>query len=613
MSNVLRGWFLAVGLGLAAVSTGCGSECVDAFDCRSDNGQAPEGEQWSCRAEKCELVPVQATGVDAGTDAGVDAGTDAGTPPGDGGDPEPEPDGGIDPEQDAGTAPEPDVPCPPTVACVRFVNVLYDGNASEPHTMWNAGSVRMDAWQGDTRLFSAVEPGDRNSTDYAQVAPGTGLSFAIRAAGSEASSAALATVSDVSLAAGERVTLVGVGLMSREGQTARFDRPQLLAVKEAFGAVGANEVRLRHITADRVAAANRARRLSVGAADPFSTVSPFSADATASGIAGHVAPANLTQLVLSGSGTSDIILPSVSGTASFTLPEGALTPGTAYFAITYGDDRRGMDDGGAASLVLVPSGKNGALRIKRDPILFFLHGLMDGEPLRVFNANDPLNIPIAVDLTFKASPAIGDLPASATGHQLKFTLNTDSATTVLDGVQTGPLQPGRRYLVVVSGRAGETGAMGPRAFTFLDTFDPTALDARIQVVNASPNSPAEGISFGSFGVNGDGSRGNTFTSVVSGLTYGAISTPAEGLPFTPETGTEGGISVSYFGVGGLVGGSAMNRWTRNVNTLARPYIFVLLGDWEQAEGLTYRAPNVRNQRWTALSPSGNDFFAPVTP
>ncbi|WP_426749731.1 hypothetical protein [Myxococcus sp. Y35] len=608
MSNVLRGWFLVAGLGLAALVTGCGSECVDAFDCRSDNGQAPEGEQWSCRDEKCELVPTQGTGTDAGADAGTDAGADAGTDAGADAGTDPVEDAGTDPGEDAGTG-----LCPATVACVRFVNVLYEGNASEPHTAWDAGLVRMDVWQGDTRLFSAVEPGDTGTTDYAQVAPGTGLSFAIRTADSEGTSAALATVSDMSLAAGERVTLVGVGLMSRVGQATRFDRPQLLAVKEAFGAVGADEVRLRHITADRVAAANRARRLSVGSADPFSTVSPFSADATTSGIAGHVAPASTRQLVLSGSGTNDVILPSVSGTASFTLPAGALTPGTSYFAITYGDDRRGMDDAGATSLVLVPSGRNGALRIKRDPILFFLHGLVGGEPLRVFNADDPQNIPIAVDLAFKASPAIGDLPASATGHLLKFTLNTDPATTVLEGVQTGPLEAGRRYLVVVSGLAGQTGAQGPRAFTFPDTFAPTALDARILVVNASPNSPAEGISFGYFDVNADGSRGNTFTRVVSGLTYGAISSPAEGVPFTPATGTQGGISVSYLGVGSQVGSSPANRWARNINQIGRPYIFVVLGDWEQADGLTYRAPNVRNQRWTALSPAGDDFFAPATP
>ncbi|MCP3139347.1 hypothetical protein [Pyxidicoccus xibeiensis] len=78
---------LVVGtLSLALGATGCGPECTDSFDCRNEKGEPPPGEQWVCRDEKCETVPVQPppTG-DAGTDAGVvdagssDAGSDAGS------------------------------------------------------------------------------------------------------------------------------------------------------------------------------------------------------------------------------------------------------------------------------------------------------------------------------------------------------------------------------------------------------------------------------------------------------------------------------------------------------------------------------------------------------
>ncbi len=86
---------------LAVATTGCGSECVDAYDCRNEKGPAPAGQQWTCAAEKCETRPIQPVpGDDAGTDPEPDAGTDpdAGT--------NPEPDAGTDPEPDAGTDPD---------------------------------------------------------------------------------------------------------------------------------------------------------------------------------------------------------------------------------------------------------------------------------------------------------------------------------------------------------------------------------------------------------------------------------------------------------------------------------------------------------------------------
>ncbi|WP_163995799.1 TolB family protein [Pyxidicoccus caerfyrddinensis] len=73
---------------LWVLTTGCGDECTDAFDCRNDNGQPAAGQEWSCNSDnKCEQRPVeQPSGEDAGTDAGtgeedagVDAGVDAGT------------------------------------------------------------------------------------------------------------------------------------------------------------------------------------------------------------------------------------------------------------------------------------------------------------------------------------------------------------------------------------------------------------------------------------------------------------------------------------------------------------------------------------------------------
>jgi hypothetical protein len=90
-------------LALAVLGTGCTPECVDAFDCRNKR-TAPAGQTYTCREERCELIPVNGeTPADAGTDGGSEPATDAGTdggsePPTDGGT-----DGGSEPPTDGGT------------------------------------------------------------------------------------------------------------------------------------------------------------------------------------------------------------------------------------------------------------------------------------------------------------------------------------------------------------------------------------------------------------------------------------------------------------------------------------------------------------------------------
>ncbi|AKF84282.1 hypothetical protein MFUL124B02_41575 [Myxococcus fulvus 124B02] len=66
------------------LGTGCGDECVDQFDCRADNGQPSQGNEWVCDDGTCKQEPVtQPPDPDAGTpDSGTpDSGTpDSGTP-----------------------------------------------------------------------------------------------------------------------------------------------------------------------------------------------------------------------------------------------------------------------------------------------------------------------------------------------------------------------------------------------------------------------------------------------------------------------------------------------------------------------------------------------------
>ncbi|MBL0698649.1 Ig-like domain-containing protein [Comamonas sp. JC664] len=67
---------------MVTMGTGCGDECADQFDCRSDKGAPAPGKQWTCNSGTCEQRDVTAPPPDdAGTDPETDAGTDAGTDP----------------------------------------------------------------------------------------------------------------------------------------------------------------------------------------------------------------------------------------------------------------------------------------------------------------------------------------------------------------------------------------------------------------------------------------------------------------------------------------------------------------------------------------------------
>nr|WP_253908768.1 DUF4397 domain-containing protein [Corallococcus exiguus] len=597
-------------VGLASALAGCDSaECVDSFDCR-DKGAAPAGQVWKCQEEKCVAVtsappPDAGTETDAGTqpDSGTDAGVDAGTQTDAGVDAGT--DAGVDAGVDAGTEPDAgtqtDAGVDAGTAYVRFVNVLFEGNSSEPNTPWVAATYRMDLSLGDAApLFSGVEPGDSAVTDFIPVAPGTDLTFRVRNTGKPATEAALATLQGVSLAEGEHVTVLALGLMSRVG-TVRFDTPKLLALRdETLGAPGVGEARLRHVTADRVVAASRPRFIRTDSGLDLPNVAPFTADTE---VLGHVIPvASTTRLLVRGS--NDNPAPSQSGELAYTLPSGGLTSGTAYYAVSFGDDRRAMNDPAAPSLLLIPGGKDGAVRLKRDPLLYFFHALDSGAPLKALSQG----VPVAADFQFGADPKPGDLPASAAGHPLSFVLQSDGVTSVLDGAQTGPLEAGRRYLVVVSGRAGGTGALAPKAFVVPDSLPSDAQDARVRFVNACPTSPVTGASLGFFDVAGDGiGRGNTFTPVIPDVAYGASGGPAEGAVFPAPTGTDVTGSYVYYAVRGTVGAASQSRSVKGL-PLARPHLFLLMGDWEA--GLTFRAFNLRSNTWSVLTPRGEDVFQP---
>ncbi|WP_304504087.1 DUF4397 domain-containing protein [Corallococcus sp. EGB] len=585
----MKAFLLCVGVGLMPLLAGCDSnECVDAFDCR-DQGTAPQGQTWACQESKCVTLTLTPSKPDAGADAGVtpdaggadagvtDAGTDAGVP-----------DAGVD----AGTG---------TFAYVRFVNALYEGNFDDGNTPWDAARYRMDVYSSATAqpLFAAVEPGDTGTRDFLAVAPGTKLTFSVRGAGTAASGPALATTGEVTLAEGDRLTLMAIGGMASQG-TAEFNAPKLLALADRdFGAVPSGEVRVRHVTADQTIADFFPRFLKTDQGDELPEVTPFTADPE---VKGRAIPETTTRLLVRGS--IDAPEPSQSGELGYTLPAGALVKGQAYYVLSSGDDRRAMNDPGASSLLLLPAGRDGAVRLKRDPLLYFFHALASGAPLRALSQG----VPVAADFRYGADPKPGDVPASAAGHSLSFVLQSDGTTSVLDGIQTGPLEAGRRYLVVVSGQAGGTGALAPRAFVVPDSLPVDAQDARVRFINACPTSPATGVSLGYFNVAGDGSsRGNTFTPVIPDVAYGASGGPSEGVAFPAPTGTDVTGTYAYYGVRGTVGASTVNRSVKG-QPLARPHLFLLMGDW--AAGPTFRAFNLRSNTWSVLTPRGDALFQP---
>ncbi|WP_164008957.1 DUF4397 domain-containing protein [Pyxidicoccus trucidator] len=595
----MRGWLLAVGLCLALGSTGCGDdEPNDVPDAGRDSETVDAGRD--------------AGSEDAGGDAGPDGGTDAGCTAG-GSCPPPTcadggaalSDGGCPPPPTCadGGSPGADGGCPPPVsdvAYVRFVNAslgLKDNPSDSDSAPWRP--YLLDVYQGGTELFDSVAPGDEAVTEYKQVPAGTALAFTTRNAEAGASAAALATAEAVTLQAGERLTLVAVGFSDRT-ELDRVERARLLVLKESFDAPAAGRAQVRFISADRVTSIpeqGRTRRLGLesAAASPVATVNPYAADAPG----GVSVPATTQRLVISSSGDTGFS-PSVSKRLFFTVPAGTLAEGSAWFAILTGDDRRPLPDAGQPAMVLVRAGQDQSLRLKRDPLVYFFNALLpptpDEDPLLLQALQGTAKVAVAMEFNF--SPAIGDLPVTEAGHTLKIARNDDVNATVLASADTGPLQAGGRYLAVVTGRAGGTDAQAPRMLVVQDRFTPSALDARLRLVNAISNAPAEGVDFGYFDVAANGtSKGSTFTPMATAVKYGDTTGPDTGVAF-PAPITTGTTPLSYYGLRTTGGATAL---AAQGNAMERPHFLVLLGDWDTGL-LLFLGFNVRENSWSGVAP-----------
>jgi hypothetical protein len=556
------------------------------------------------------MLALLALGVGGATGCGDDTqeppgGPDAGLPLPDGGGGLPDGGGGLPDGGDGGTQPPPGdggtdggpVEPPPARAYVRFVNA-YLGVKNNPSDKADAPwePYAMDVYAGETRLFTApVKPGEAAVTAYQELAlvPGQAVRFTVRDAEAAATAGPVALTEPFTLQAGERLTLVGTGNVTYAGMD-RMEAPRLLVLKEAFEPAEAGTVRVRYVTADRVTGTNRNRRLaSSTGATPYTTAEPYSADTALGGVAVPAEPERLSVL-----GTPNFT-PAQSGKLFFSPPAGALVAGGAWFAITTGDDRRTLQDEGAPALLLVPAGKNGAVRLKRDPLVYFFHA---AEPAEEGGASAPLQVlhgaqVIANNVRYGAAPAVGDLPVSP-GGTLRFALASDSAQTVLADAPVGPLEAGQRYLAVVSGTAGAQ----VRLTVVKEAFAPDAAPTpRVRLIQASANAPA-GLGFGHFAVGPDGVTPAAFTPVVTGADYGTAAGPATGADFTPQVVTPaGGSPYLYYGVRATVNGTVIER-TVNGRPLSTPNFIVLMGDWNTS--LQFRALNVRINTWSATASEG---------
>ncbi|MCP3136153.1 DUF4397 domain-containing protein [Pyxidicoccus xibeiensis] len=488
---------------------------------------------------------------------------------------------------------------PPTVAYVRFVNAFLGlkNNASDSETAaWDP--YKIDVYQGDTRLFASVGPGDAAVTEYKEVPVGT-LTFVAKNA-EDATAPDVASSGAVTLAAGERLTLVTMAFANNSDVT-DVRRARLLALKESFSTPATGAAQVVVVSADRVidndAEGNPHSRTLTDVTSTSGEPVAISANAYSQSSAGGVSvPVTASRFELSSSDSTGFP-PATNKRMYFTVPSGRMVAGSSWFVIVTGDARRPLADEGQPALLLVRAGSNEFVRVRRDPIVYFFNALLPAEgqsqspALQVLRSDGRR---VVVNMQYNGATSVGELPPTETGQALTVTENENDSATVLQS-QSGALLAGRRYLVVVTGQAGQTGALAPRSIFVPDTFAADALDARVRVVNAIPNAPAGGVGFGHFAVSGN-TRADPFTPVVGGVAYGAVGAGDEGVPFAPPTTSNRRV---FYGLQDTGDGAAPVRWAQG-NSMSRPHLVVLLGSWASP---TFRAFNVRSNSWAAISPS----------
>ncbi|WP_044278579.1 hypothetical protein [Myxococcus stipitatus] len=592
-SNVLGVWLLMLGGLLASGAVGCGDDGGEGsprdsgvFDAGRDGGPRPED-----GGRDGDGVPD--SGRDGGEDGGDDAGRDSGSVTPDAGD-----DGGSG-EPDAGRDAGPSVR---HRAHVRFVNVFLGtkGNPSDQvDRPWTPFQV--DLYVGGTKRFASVAAGNAAVTAFQEVeltGPTQVVRLAARDAEGDGAAPELAALEGTSLAAGDWVTVVGSGSLLQVGQE-RPDKPRLVVLRDhAFTPVTEpDSVRVRFMSADRVLSATARRRFANESGVPFenNTVEAYSVDTVENGV---TLPADTSRVAIVG--TTPAFTPAQSGWLYYSLPEGTLVAGQAYYAINTGEDRRTLPDEGAAALLLVTAKRDETVRLKRGPLVYFFNGLLPATPggttpsLQVIQGS--LNV--ATAMTYGAAPKVADLPVTASGLSVRVTVSGQPAQGVLESADVGPLEAGRRYLGVLCGRQGAS----PTLTVVKDEFAPDAPQAPfLRIIPCSASAPTP-LDFGAYAFQADGSSRDTFTPLLTGLSYTLASQPVTGVAFAPPVSTS---TPAYTWLGVKTTGDSPVERTIRGRVLGTPSFLILMGEWDGS--LTYRTLNTRLNAWGASAPNDATF------
>ncbi|XXY46730.1 DUF4397 domain-containing protein [Sorangium sp. So ce269] len=478
-----------------------------------------------------------ASGGGEGGAGGAQAAGGAGGEAGGGG----SPDCGLPPDTD----PEPKV---------RFINALLS-NVSGPIGLADPPALRFHVGGEPVPDLGEVSAGDAAAsvTKYAKIEAGA-VTFSARSAEGLTISADPLTVRS-----GARYTVIAVGILDQTDTT----KPHLLVAEENFATPECDEVALRFVNAD------------------FNTFNPksFYVDRSATAAAaldgfsasdeeGVVAPLATRSITV----TAPIAF-GPTGQAPFSIPPGSLAAGRSYFVIETGEPTRVLDDRRAHGLLIVPAGDDApAVWVKRDPLVYLFHASPPPTPsnLNVVSGTEQ----VAINLKYAEPPTYTDLPPE--GATLALVDASSEDAVVVGDQATGPLDPGGIYLGGLIGTAGGTGddAQQLKLWKIQPSLDGTFTVPRVMMINASTTAPA--VDLGHWSVNEDGTRGDTFTAVLTGIAYGSASATT-GVDFAAPSAA----GAQWLGVQPTGSPDAIRSASGPLQTLW--YTAVLMGDWSSTD------------------------------
>lgn len=322
------------------------------------------------------------------------------------------------------------------------------------HASANAGAVDIYAAGGTEPLLANVEYLD--ASDWLNVEVGE-LTVEIRPAGAAADTDPVYTSDTLTLAEGDRVSTIAAGLLGEKAEDTSF---RLLPIAESWGNEIADRARVRVIHAGVDAPSIEVDGFEDGSIVALDRYSNADAEGTPVDVAG---------------GEQLEILAGGNVVTSFTTPAIAESDEVLIVATGLLGSLAREDDG----FGLIAVGQGGKLGfIKQDPELFTLHGARDADALELCAGSVPLaaDIDYAEIQSVRVSPgnydtSLYDYPAGCTGDVLN-----------VGGNATGDLEPGERYLFLLTGeRNPEMGGGAPepglQLFPLLDQFtldDPAA-------------------------------------------------------------------------------------------------------------------------------------------